>query len=169
MARTRTPGIRIDSNGRRIIDKEHRGIGIYLRLGAISQELAEHTLANAIARVDADLQCNANTRSRFADCAARYLVESRDKHSVDVTAWHIRLLTSHIGQLDIQRVHDGTLAPFIADRLASGVTATTINCSLEVVRTVRRNGAIGADLNRRAHDHAIVPVTLYDPALQKHL
>lgn len=33
MARTRTPGIRIDRNDRRIIDKEHRGAGIYLRLG----------------------------------------------------------------------------------------------------------------------------------------
>ena len=33
MARTRTAGIRIDSDGRRIIDKEHRGVGIYLRLG----------------------------------------------------------------------------------------------------------------------------------------
>jgi hypothetical protein len=28
MARTRTAGIRIDSDGRRIIDKEHRGVGI---------------------------------------------------------------------------------------------------------------------------------------------
>jgi CheY-like chemotaxis protein len=60
---------------------------------------------------------------------------------VDVTAWHIRLLTSHIGQLDIQRVHDGTFAPFIAERLASGVTATTINRSLEVVRTVLNRAA----------------------------
>jgi hypothetical protein len=40
MARTRTAGIRIDSDGRRIIDKEHRGVGIYLRLGPISRVAA---------------------------------------------------------------------------------------------------------------------------------
>ena len=56
MARTRTAGIRIDSDGRRIIDKEHRGVGIYLRLGPISQEDAEQQLANEVARIDAELR-----------------------------------------------------------------------------------------------------------------
>jgi hypothetical protein len=56
MARTRTAGIRIDSDGRRIIDKEHRGVGIYLRLGPISQEDAEQQLANEVARIDAELE-----------------------------------------------------------------------------------------------------------------
>jgi hypothetical protein len=32
MARTRTPGIRIDRNGRRVIDKEHHGVEIYVRI-----------------------------------------------------------------------------------------------------------------------------------------
>ena len=141
MARTRTPGIRIDRNGQRIIDKEHRGVGIYVRLGQTSQESAEHRLADEIAKVDAALERDANPRPRFADCAARYLAQSKDKRSVGSTAWHVRLLTSYIGGLDIHRVHDGTLEPFVADRLASGVTATTINRSLEVVRTILNRAA----------------------------
>ena len=48
MARTRTSGIRVDRDGRRIIDKDHRGVAIYLRLGAISQEHAEQRLADEI-------------------------------------------------------------------------------------------------------------------------
>ena len=52
MARTRTPGIRADRNGGLIIDKEHRGIPIYVRLGAASQEEAEERLAAEIDRVD---------------------------------------------------------------------------------------------------------------------
>ena len=36
MASTRTPGIRLDRNGGLIIDKEHRGIPIYVRLGVKS-------------------------------------------------------------------------------------------------------------------------------------
>jgi hypothetical protein len=45
MARTGTPDIRIDRNGWRITDKEHRGVGIYLRLGSMNQENAEQRLA----------------------------------------------------------------------------------------------------------------------------
>jgi hypothetical protein len=60
---------------------------------------------------------------------------------VDVTAWHIRLLIPYTGTVDVHRIHDGTLKPFVADRLASGVTATTINRSLEVVRTILNRAA----------------------------
>src|SRR2546425_7112127 len=141
MARTRTPGIRIDRNGGLIIDKEHRGIPIYIRLGLLSQQQAEQRLTEEIERVNALLQSNANRRPTFADCAARYLTDSKNKRSVDATAWHIRLLIPYVGGLDIHRVHDGTLTSFIADRIASGVTATTINRSLEVVRTILTRAA----------------------------
>lgn len=40
-----------------------------------------------------------------------------------------------------QQVHDGTLAPFVAERLARGASATTINRSLEVVRTILNRAA----------------------------
>src|SRR5450631_4500096 len=82
MARTRTAGIRIDSDGRRIIDKEHRGVGIYLRLGPISQEDAEQQLANEVARIDAELRYNTNHRHRFVDCAeCSKSIESMTPHS----------------------------------------------------------------------------------------
>ena len=141
MARTRTAGIRIDSDGRRIIDKEHRGVGIYLRLGPISQEDAEQQLANEVARIDAELRYNTNHRHRFVDCAERYLAESKHRRSVDVAAWHVRLLTPYIGMLEIHRIHDATLKSFISDRLASGVKPSTVNRSLEVVRTILHRAA----------------------------
>ena len=65
-------------------------------------------------------------------------VTSVNNRSVDATAWHIQLLVPYIGRLDVHKVHDGTL---VADRLASGVTATTINRSLEVVRTILTRAA----------------------------
>lgn len=141
MARTRTPGIRADRDGRRIIDKDHRGVAIYLRLGSVSQERAEQRLVDEIAKVNAELERNAHPRPRFADCAARYLAESRNKRSVGASAWHVRLLTSYIGTLEIQQIHDGTLERFVADRVASSVTATTINRSLEVVRVILNRAA----------------------------
>jgi integrase len=141
MARTRTPGVRVERDGQRIIDKEHRGVGIYLRLGPITQEDAEQRLADEIARVNAELERKANPRPRLAECAARYLEQSKNNRSVDATAWHVRLLTSYLGSLDVHQIHDGTLQSFIADRIASGVCATTINRSLEVVRTILTRAA----------------------------
>lgn len=141
MARTRTPSIRLDRKGGFIIDKEHHGIPIYVRLGLTNQEHAEQRLAEEIEQVDALLEQKANRRRTFSDCAARYLSDSKDKRSVDAIAWHIRLLIPYVGRLDIHRIHDGTLQSFVADRIASGVTATTINRSLEVVRTVLNRAA----------------------------
>jgi hypothetical protein len=83
----------------------------------------------------------ANSRPQFADCAARYLAESQHKRSVDLLAWHIRLLLPYLRNLEANRVHDRTLEPFIADGMAAGVTATTINRSLEVVRTILNRAA----------------------------
>jgi integrase len=141
MARTRTPGIRLDRKSGFIIDKEHRGMPIYARLGVSSQEHAERRLAKEIERIDALLEQKANGRRKFSDCAARYLSDSKDKRSLDAIAWHIRLLIPYLGSLDIHQVHDGTLQSFIADRIASNVTATTINRSLEVVRTILTRAA----------------------------
>ena len=52
MPSTRTPGIRIDRTGSLIIDKEHRGIPIYVRLGATDQQRAEGRLAEEVRCVD---------------------------------------------------------------------------------------------------------------------
>ncbi len=141
MAATRTQGITVDSNGNLTIDKEHRGVRICFRLGPLSQEDAEHRLDAEIARVESELEHKAASQPRFADCAARYLAESQHKRSVSLVAWHIRLLYPYLGNLEVNRVHDRTLEPFIADRVAAGVTATTINRSLEVVRTILNRSA----------------------------
>jgi len=69
------------------------------------------------------------------------LEDSRSKRSVDVTALHIRLLIPYIGALELRNIHDATLQPFIARRIEDGVTATTINRSLEVVRTILNRAA----------------------------
>jgi integrase len=47
----------------------------------------------------------------------------------------------HIGGLETQQVHDQTLERFVQARLADGASATTINRSLEVVRTILNRAA----------------------------
>src|SRR6266508_4228242 len=136
MATTRTPGITVLADGRRFIDKRYLGIRIGLRVGSITQEHAEERLRVEMGRIEYERERNAHVRPTFADCAARYVAQSRGKRSIDVIKWHVRLLGSYIGRLEPQQVHDATLEPFIRDRLARGASATTINRSLEVVRTI---------------------------------
>jgi integrase len=138
---TGTPGITVTAAGHHIIDKEYRGVRIYTRLGWASQAETEERLTAEIERVETELVQRSNRQLRFADGAARYLKESANKRSVDVSAWHVRLLIPYIGTLELDRIHDAMLQPFIADRLAGGVSATTINRSLEVVRTILNRAA----------------------------
>jgi hypothetical protein len=108
MARTQTPGITVDGDSRRIIDKEHRGRRIFVRLGRISEDDAKRRLTAELQRIDEESQLK-QARPRFADGAARYLYESQDKRSVEAARWHVRLLTPYIGTLELKQIHDRTL------------------------------------------------------------
>ena len=141
MAKTRTPGITVLADGRRFIDKRYLGVRIGLRVGSVTQEQAEERLQNEMARVQCDVARKAHARPTFTDCAARYVEQSRGKRSIDVIKWHVTLLQTYIGDLEPQQVHDQTLEPFVKARLADGASATTINRSLEVVRTILNRAA----------------------------
>ena len=69
MATTRTPGITVLADGRRFIDKRYLGIRIGLRVGAVTQEQAEHRLRVEMPRVESELARKANARPTFTDCA----------------------------------------------------------------------------------------------------
>lgn len=141
MPSTRTPGITLSSIGLRCVDKWHRGVRIGRRLGTATQEQAEAWLQDAMRRVDRQLQLQNDRRPLFRDCAARYLEQSRVKRSFATSQIHVRLLLPHIGELPPEQVHDRTLEPFVSQRIAAGASATTINRSLEVVRTILNRAA----------------------------
>lgn len=141
MATTRTPGITVLADGRRFIDKRYLGTRIGRRVGEVTQEQAEERLEIEMARVESDLTRKAHARPTFTDCATRYVEQSRGKRSIDVIKWHVALLQSHLGNLEPHQVHDQTLEPFVKARLADGASATTINRSLEVVRTILNRAA----------------------------
>ena len=141
MAKTRTPGVTVLADGTRFIDKRYLGVRIGLRVGAVTQEQAEERLRTEMARVECDIARQAHARPTFTDCAARHLEQSRGKRSFDVIKWHVALLQKYIGDLEPRQVHDQTLQPFVKSRLADGASATTINRSLEVARTILNRAA----------------------------
>ncbi len=141
MATTRTPGITVDTGGLRTINKEHRGERIFARLGLVGQEHAERRLAQELERLGWELERRAHARPLFSDCAKRFLLESKYKRSRADIAWHLGMLSRYVGDLEIRKVHDETLRPLIEARLADGVSATTINRTLEVARTILHRAA----------------------------
>ena len=141
MAKTRTPGIILNKDGTRIINKIHKGESIYRRLGNVSQLEAEERLAEEIRQCGESQHRQRCNRHVFADCAARYLTESQNKRSAEVLAWHVLLLLPFIGSMEIGHIHDATLEEFKDARRLDGVSPTTINRTLEVVRTILNRAA----------------------------
>jgi integrase len=141
MAATRTPGITLGRDGRFFIDKRYRGVRIGMRVGPVTQEHAEQRLKTEMQQIDVERSRQARWRPTFADCAQRYLAQSRDMRSVEAMRIHVQLLVEHIGHLEPHQVHDATLAPLISERIAAGVCTTTINRTLEVARTILHRAA----------------------------
>jgi len=141
MPSRRTRGITVDVHGHRTINKEYRGERIFLRLGFIAQEDAERRLLAEIDRLELTLEQRKHARRLFSDCAKRFLLESKHKRSVAAIAWHVQMLLRSVGDLEVRKVHDETLRPLVEERLAEGVSATTINRTLEVARAVLHRAA----------------------------
>src|SRR5207244_9378630 len=81
MATTRTPGIAIDTEGFRTINKEHRGERIFARLGLVVQEQAERPLAQELERLVWELERRAHASPLFSGCATRFRREARHKRT----------------------------------------------------------------------------------------
>ena len=77
---------------------------------------------------------------RFVDAAKRY-IEEETKKSLDRDIQDLKMVTPFIGDLELRKIHLGTLQPFIDKRKKQGVKSATVNRSLSVVRSVLRRAA----------------------------
>jgi hypothetical protein len=82
MATTRTPGITIGADGRFLIDKRHRGIRIFVRMDATTQEQAEQRLQTEMQHVD--VACRAKAKAR--PCLYRGLVRRSSRIKTQVSS-----------------------------------------------------------------------------------
>jgi hypothetical protein len=141
MPSTRTLGITVDAHGQRTINKEYRGERIFLRLGRVVQDDAERRLLAEIDRLELEIERRKHAQPLFSDSAKRFLLESKYKRTASDIVWHVRMFLRHVGHLEVRKVHDETLRPFIDARLAEGVSATTVNRTLEVARAILHRAA----------------------------
>ena len=137
--RTRTKGIQLVDAGSRIVNKEYKGQRIFQRLGTVSQNDAEAWLSAKQAEIDAE-RVNSLRRGGqrlWADAARKYLIECeiRKVRTLDLIGYHVTLLLPYIGGQPLLQVCNDSLEDFKADRQEDGVKNSTINRTMEVVRT----------------------------------
>jgi integrase len=72
----------------------------------------------------------------FEQAAAKFVIENQHKRSIDDDASRLKGLMPWIGQLPLDRLHMGSLQPWIDHRRKEGVSVGTINHGLKVVRRI---------------------------------
>ncbi len=77
----------------------------------------------------------------FKAAAVKYLTDNIDRSSIDKDASRLKGLMPFIGDLPLQQIHDGTLAPYVADCRKRKLKSKTINNGLEVVRRILNQAA----------------------------
>lgn len=143
--RTRTAGILCDRSGERTVNKQYKQQRIFARLGKVSQDEAEAWLRARQTELDAkrEHELREGANQLFAAAAAKYLTEcqAREVRTLELISGHVSLLLPHIGSLQLQDVCNDALEAFKQARLGEGVKPSTVNRSLEVVRTVLTRAA----------------------------
>jgi|SaaInlV_120m_DNA_3_1039746.scaffolds.fasta_scaffold13814_2 integrase len=122
------------------IDKQVSGRRIQCSTGAKDRKEAEQFLVHLL---DKDRQSRVYGEPgwyRFVDAAARY-IEEETKKSLDRDIQDLKLVMPFIGDLELRKIHLGTLQPFIDERKKHGIKSATVNRSLSVVRSVLRRAA----------------------------
>jgi hypothetical protein len=72
----------------------------------------------------------------FEQAAAKFLLENQHKRSISDDVHLQKGLMPWIGSMPVDRVHMGTLQPWIADRRGLGRSNGTINNGLQIIRRI---------------------------------
>ena len=127
-----TRGIYPQRDGTWQVDKWWRGTRFRQR-GFRSFEEAERWLIKSLDELRAVVVHGERAVRRFDETAAHYLLTNQFKASIATETYMLKSVMPIVGHLELRQVHDGTLAPFIASRLAEGRSHKTINLALGVV------------------------------------
>ncbi|MFY0609935.1 MAG: tyrosine-type recombinase/integrase [Hyphomicrobiaceae bacterium] len=72
----------------------------------------------------------------FEQAAAKFILENRHKRSISDDISRLKGLLPSIGSIAVDRLHMGSLQPWIAERRSKGVATGTINHGLQIVRRI---------------------------------
>ena len=135
MGRKRTPGLLL-RRGIWHIDKVVFGQRVVESARTGDLEEAERYLAHRIEEIRQAKVYGVRPARLFKDAAAKYLRENMHKRSIGDDASRLKGLLPFVGDLPLQRIHDGTLGAYVDDCRAKGLKKKTINNGLEIVRRI---------------------------------
>jgi integrase len=135
MGRKRIPGL-VRRGSFWHIDKRIGGRRVCQSTGSTELSEAEQVVAR-ITEESRQAQLYGVRRQRtFEQAAAKYVLENQHKRSLDSDVGRLKRLLPHIGQVTLERLHRGTLDPWVAKRREEGAATGTINHGLKVVRRI---------------------------------
>lgn len=142
------------------VDKWWRGTRLRQR-GFVTFEEADRWLIRRLDELRAAVLHGERPVRRFSEAAAHYLLTHEAKASIVTETYLLQGVMPYIGQLELAQVHDGTLAPYVNARLASGRAHKTVNLALGVVRRILRLAATAwRDAAGRTWLHQAPAITL---------
>ena len=135
MGRKKAPGLRF-RGGVWHVDKRIGGRRVCESTGAASFEEAEQFLARLTEEMRQARVYGVRPSRTFEKAAAKFVLENQHKRSIGSDVMRLKKLMPYIGQVSLDRVHRGTLQPYIEARTREGVAVGTINHGLKVVRHI---------------------------------
>ena len=135
MGRKRIPGLQL-RGGVWHVDQRFKGRRVCRSTGTNRLEEAESTLAHVMEEARQAHVYGVRPSRRFEVAAAKFVLEHQHKRTIDDDISRIKGLLPWIGDVAIDKLHMGTLQPWMADRRGAGCAAGTINNGLQIVRRI---------------------------------
>ena len=135
MGRKKTPGLK--KVGRLwVIDKRIQGRRVYQSTGTDQLAQAEMLLARLTEQTRKAKLYGERPARCFEQAAAKFVLENQHKRSLDSDIGRLKQLIPYIGDIAIDKLHRGSIEPWMEHKRESGASAGTINHGLKVVRRI---------------------------------
>jgi integrase len=135
MGRKRVPGL-IMRAGIWHIDKRILGRRVCQSTGTALIEEAERNLARVMEETRQAQIYGVRPSRTFEQAAAKFVLENQHKRSIADDVGRLKGLMPWIGSVPLDRIHKGTLQPWIEHRRQTGVACGTINHGLQIIRRI---------------------------------
>lgn len=135
MGRKKIPGL-IKRAGLWHIDKRIGGRRVCQSTGTDRLEEAERFLARLIEETRQAQVYGVRPNRTFETAAAKFVLENQHKRSISSDIGRLKLLLPWIGDTQLDRLHIGTLQPWIDHRRRESAAVGTINHGLKIVRRI---------------------------------
>lgn len=135
MGRKRTPGL-VNRGGVWHVDKRIGRRRVCQSTGSTSLEEAERFLAHRTEEIRNANIYGVRPARTFEQAAAKFVLENDHKRSLGDDISRLKTLMPSIGHIALDKLHSGTLQPWLVERKKAGVAAGTINHGLKVVRRI---------------------------------